>query len=99
MAFGAAHVAFGNRMMTRQLKLATHVGVAIETNGLDRPGRIDRQPGPVTVPGRAPCGETVRRLYVAAGIGVKTARTVARFASGIDDIGSPGDQVRVIRGR
>lgn len=63
MTIDAAHSAFGHRVMTWQVILAPHVGVAGEANRLPGPGRIHGQPSWVARGLGPPCRKTVRRFY------------------------------------
>ena len=66
MTFRAGHLAFGNRMMTRQIELAADVRVAGETIRFGRARRRDIDAP--AIPGElgAPGGKGVGRLYFAA---------------------------------
>jgi len=98
MTFDATHPSFGHGMMIGQIELAAHVQVALVTDILDRTRRLERVPAAQGL-GLWPTGsEAVRRFDIAARILMRTARAVARFATGIKPVFALRDQSRVVGG-
>ena len=99
MALSAREPAFGNGMMTGQLKLSAHVHMTLEADGFSRTRRLNGKSGAVAVGYGTAGRKAVRGLGLATGIGVKAAWAVAGFATGIEGVGAFGNQTGLVRGR
>ena len=71
MTFPATHFSLGHGMVIRKIKLAAHIGVALEANRFGRARRRDREMRPITVRWWAAWCEGVRRFYLATRLSVK----------------------------
>src|SRR5690349_17954276 len=83
--------------MAWELKLAAHVGMALEARSLGGPRWIHGKPGTEAGGWRTPRGEAEGRLGFTAGFGVQAARAVTGFATGVERILPRSDQPRMVR--
>src|SRR5208283_1552144 len=98
MTQGASHPAFGHRMVVGQVELAAHVHVTLVTGFLDCARRFERKTPAQRLRLWSAGGEAVRRLDVATGIRMQTARSVAGLATGVEPVLALCDESGMVGG-
>src|SRR5262245_38709488 len=82
--------------MARQIELAPHVRMALQTDRLDRSRVFSRYPGAKARAWGPAGGEAVGRLDLSSRFRMETGGTMAGFAPGTQRVGPRSNQPRVV---